>query len=71
MSQSLSYDPSQPGSPADAQARVRGAVSEQMRQTAKMRRLASQDSTSLSFRPQWRWPLLVALFRMMAGTRSS
>lgn len=66
MSQSFSYDLSLSGSPADAQARVREAVSEQMSQTAKMR-LASQDSNSLSFRPQWSWPLLAALFRVIGG----
>ena len=66
MSQSFSYDLSLQGSPADAQARVRQAVTEQMRQTAKMR-LASQASNSLSFRPQWSWPMLVALSRMLGG----
>jgi hypothetical protein len=66
MSQSFSYDFSLPGSPADAQARVGGSVTGQMRQAAKLR-LASQDSNSLSFRPQWSWPLLGALFRMIGG----
>jgi hypothetical protein len=66
MSQSFSYDLSVPGSPADAQARVREGVTEQMKQTAKMR-LASQDSNSLSFRPQWSWPLVAALFRVIGG----
>jgi hypothetical protein len=66
MSQSFSFDLSLPGSPADAQARVKGSVTEQMRQAAKMR-LASQDSNSLSFRPQWSWPLLAALSRMIGG----
>ena len=66
MSQSFSYDLSMPGSPAEAQARVQGAVAEQMKQTAKMR-LASQDANSLSFRPQWSWPLLAALFRVVGG----
>jgi hypothetical protein len=37
-----------------------------MRQTAKMR-LSNQDSNSLSFRPQWSWPLLAALFRVVGG----
>ena len=66
MSQSFSYDLSVAGSPADAQARVQGAVTERMRQTARMR-LANQASNSLSFRPQWSWPLLAALFRMVGG----
>ena len=35
-----------------------------MRQTAKMR-LADQNSDSLSFRPQWSWLLLAALFRVI------
>jgi hypothetical protein len=66
MSQSFSYDLSMPGSPADAQARVQEAVTEQMKQTAKMRP-AGQDSNSLSFRPQWSWPLVAALFRVIGG----
>ncbi|HUA46054.1 MAG TPA: hypothetical protein VMA77_12540 [Solirubrobacteraceae bacterium] len=66
MSQSFSYDLSVDGSPADAQARVQAAVTERMRQAAKMR-LASHDSNSLSFRPQWSWPLLAALFRVIGG----
>jgi hypothetical protein len=66
MSQSFSYDLSLSGSPADAQARVREPVTEQMSQTAKMR-LAGQDPNSLSFRPRWSWPLLAALFRVIGG----
>jgi hypothetical protein len=66
VSQSFSYDLSVSGSPADAQARVRDAVIERMRQTAKMR-LTDQNSDSLSFRPQWSWPLLAALFRVIGG----
>ena len=61
MARSFSYDLSVSGSPADAHARVRDAVIERMRQTARMR-LANQDSNSLLFRPQWSWPLLAALF---------
>jgi hypothetical protein len=41
-------------------------VAERMRQTARMR-LANQNSNSLSFRPQWSWPLLAALFRVIGG----
>ena len=66
MSQSFSYDLSVSGSPADAQARVRDAVVARMHDAARMR-LASQDSTSLSFRPEWSWPLLAALFRTVGG----
>jgi hypothetical protein len=66
MSQSFSYDLSLPGSPADCQNRIKGSLTEQLRQTAKMR-LAGQDSNSLSFRPQWSWPVLAALFRMVGG----
>ena len=66
MSQSFSYDLSMPGSPADAQARVQETVTEQMKQTARMR-LAGRDSNALSFRPQWSWPLLAALFRVIGG----
>jgi hypothetical protein len=64
VSQSFSYDLSVSGSPAEAQARVQAAVTDRMKQTAKMR-LANQDSNSLSFRPQWSWPLLAALFRVI------
>ena len=53
MSQSFTYELSVPGSPSDAQARVQSAVTERMRQAAKMR-LAGQDTSSLSFRPQWK-----------------
>jgi len=66
MSRSFSYDLSMPETPADAQARVRGVVTDQLRQTAKMR-LASEQSNSLTFRPQWSWPLLAALYRMISG----
>ena len=66
MSQSFSYDLSVSGSPADARARVRDAVTRRMRETAKMR-LANQDANSLSFRPRWSWPLLATLFRVIGG----
>jgi hypothetical protein len=66
MSQSFTYELSVAGSPSDAQARVRSAVTDRMRQAAKMR-LAGQDASSLSFRPQWSWPLLAALFRNIGG----
>jgi hypothetical protein len=66
VAQSFSYDLSVSGSPADVQARVQGAVTDRMRQEAKMR-LANQDSTSLSFRPRWSWPLLAALSRVIGG----
>jgi hypothetical protein len=66
MSQSFSYDLSVPVLPAEAQARSRDAVTEQMSQTAKMR-LATENSNSLLFRPKWSWPLLAALFRVVGG----
>lgn len=66
MSQSFSYELSVSGSPAKAQARVRDAVTERMQEAARMR-LAKQDPNSLSFRPEWSWPLLAALFRVVAG----
>ncbi len=66
MSQSFSYDLTVSGSPTDAQARVRSAVTERVRQAAKMR-LAGEDASSLSFRPRWSWPLVVALARMIGG----
>jgi hypothetical protein len=66
MSQSFSYDLSVPGAPAEAQARARDTVTEQMSQAAKMR-LATENSNSLLFRPKWSWPLLAALFRVVGG----
>jgi hypothetical protein len=66
MSQSFSYDLSVPGLPADAQARARDAVAAQMSQAAKMR-LATESPNSLVFRPKWSFPLVVALFRVIAG----
>ena len=66
MSQSFSYDLSMSGSPADAQARVHDAVVRRMHDAAKMR-LANEDATSLSFRPEWSWPLVAALFRTVGG----
>lgn len=66
MSKSFSYDLFVAGSPAEAQARVRDAVTERMPQTAKMR-LANQDSNSLLSRPQWSWPALAAVFRIVGG----
>jgi len=67
MSQSFSDDRSVSGVSRRRPSRVRGAVSERMRQTAGMR-LANQDSNSLSFRPQWSCPpLLAAVFRIIGG----
>ena len=65
MSRSFSYDLSLSESPADAQARLRQVVSDELRRSANMR-LASEESHSLAFRPQWSWPLLAALFRVIS-----
>lgn len=66
MSRSFSYDLSLSGPPAEAQARVREVVTEELRQSAQMR-LTNEDSNSLTFGPQWSWPLLVALSRRISG----
>ncbi len=66
MSRSFSYDLSAPGPPAEAQARLREVVTEELRQSAQMR-LTSEEANSLAFGPQWSWPLFVALFRRLSG----
>jgi len=66
MSRSFSYDLSLPETPTDTQARIRRGVTDQLRQTANMR-LAKEQSNSLTFRPQWSWPLLATLYRIISG----
>jgi hypothetical protein len=66
MAQSFSYDLSVPGAPADALARLKGTVTERLRVVGRMR-LASEDSSSLTFRPRWTFPILLAVTRTIAG----
>jgi hypothetical protein len=66
MAQSFSYDLSLSESPSDAKARVRDAVKKQMRAAAKMK-LASEDPSTLAFRPGLSWPLFVAASRVAGG----
>lgn len=66
MARSFSHDLAVSGSPSDAQARLRGVLIERVRRSAKMR-LASEQPSSLTFRPRWSWPLALALYRMISG----
>ncbi len=66
MSHSFSYDLTMPDSPIKAQARVRDAVIEQLRDAAGLH-LVDEKSHSLGFGPQWSWPVLVALSHKING----
>ena len=66
MARSFSHDLSMSGSPSEAQARLRGALIERLRRSAAMR-LAGEQPNSLTFRPRWSWPVLLALYRMLSG----
>lgn len=66
MAQSFSYDLSVPGTPSEAQARLKGAVSDRIRTIGRMR-LAGEDPSSLTFRPNWSFPVFLAASRMISG----
>jgi hypothetical protein len=66
MAQSFSYDLSVSGAPSDAQARLKGTVTERLRAAASMR-LATEERNSLTFRPRWTFPVLLAASRMIGG----
>jgi hypothetical protein len=66
MAQSFSYDLSVPGAPSDAQARLKKTVAERLRVAGSMR-LASEDSSSLTFRPRWTFPVILAASRIIRG----
>jgi hypothetical protein len=66
MSNSFSYDLSVVDPPAEAHARLREAVTDQMRRSANMS-LASEDAKTMAFSPPWSWPLLVAATRKARG----
>ena len=66
MARSFSHDLSVSGSPSDVQARLRGVMIERLRRSAKMR-LAGEQPSSLTFRPRWSWPVLLAIYRMVSG----
>lgn len=66
MPRTFSYDLSLTDPPASAQARLREAVTKQLRQSAAMRP-AHDGPDSMAFRPQWGWPLLVSLTRQIRG----
>ncbi|HUA45294.1 MAG TPA: hypothetical protein VMA77_08720 [Solirubrobacteraceae bacterium] len=66
MPESFSYDLSVPGTPAEALARLKGTVTERLRVAGRMR-LAGEDANSLTFRPRWSFPLLLAASRTIGG----
>jgi hypothetical protein len=66
MAQSFAYELSVPGTPSEAQARLKGTVTERLRVNGSMR-LASEDSSSLTFRPRWTFPVLLAASRLISG----
>ena len=66
MARSFTHDLSMPGAPPEAQARLRGVLVERMRRSAKMR-LAGEQAGSMTFRPRWSWPLLLALYHQISG----
>lgn len=66
MAQSFSYELSVPGAPSEVQARLKGTVTERLRVAASMR-LAAEEAASLSFRPRWAFPVLLAAVRMIGG----
>jgi hypothetical protein len=66
MAQSFSYDLTVPGAPSEAQARLKGTVTERLR-VAGIMRLASEDANSLTFRPRWTFPVLLAAARTIGG----
>ena len=66
MARSFSHDMSVPGAPSDAQARLRGVWIERLRRAAKMR-LAGEEPNSMTFRPRWSWPLVLALYHQLSG----
>jgi hypothetical protein len=70
MAQSFSFELSVPGAPADAQARLKGPVTERLRVAGRLR-LATEDSSSLSFRPTWSFPVFLAATRMISGENAT
>lgn len=66
MAESFSHELSVPGAPSDAQARYKDIVTERLRVAGSMR-LASEDPDSLTFRPRWTFPMLLAVVRMISG----
>jgi hypothetical protein len=66
MPRTFSYDLSLTDSPTDAQARLRDVVIKQVHQSAAMRPTHNAPD-SMTFRPQWGWPLLVSLTRQIRG----
>jgi hypothetical protein len=66
MPRTFSYDLSLTEPPTEALARLREAVTEQVLESADMR--PGHDAPdSMAFRPQWGWPLLVAVTRRVRG----
>jgi hypothetical protein len=66
MAESFSYELSVPGAPPDAQARLKDIVTERLHVAGSMR-LASEGPGSLTFRPRWTFPVLLAAVRTISG----
>jgi hypothetical protein len=66
MAQTFTYDLSVPGTPSEAQARLKGTVTERVRTAGRMR-LAAEDPSSLTFKPGWSFPVFLAASRMIGG----
>jgi hypothetical protein len=66
MAQSFSYELSVSGAPSDAQNRLKGTVVERLKAAGSMR-LVSEDASSLTFRPRWTFPVLLAAARTIGG----
>jgi hypothetical protein len=66
MPSTFSYDLSLADPPTKAQARLRESVTEEVLRSADMRP-GTEAPDSLSFRPQWGWPLAAALTRRARG----
>ncbi len=70
MPRSFSYELPMTESPTRAQAQVREAVTNQMRESAGMGP-AGEASSSLTFQPSWGWPFIAALTRRARGENVS
>lgn len=66
MAESFSHELTVSGAPSDAQARFKNIVTERLRVAGSMR-LASEGPDSLTFRPRWTFPVLLAAARTISG----
>lgn len=68
MPSTFSYDLSLADPPTKAQARLREAITQEVRRSAAMGP-AGEETDSLTFRPQWGWPLVAAVTRRVRGEK--